>query len=96
MCPAHSKIYQIINIFTMMFVYHYVIIPFHPQYLPKHAPLILQSGGIQSRGVDCLRTPKFTLLLTARESTCIELIVRNKNQCPTLKACAKKSCSKNA
>ena len=22
----------------MMFVYHYVIIPFHPQYLPKHAP----------------------------------------------------------
>ena len=31
MCPAHSKIYQIINIFKMMFVYHYVMIPFDPQ-----------------------------------------------------------------
>ena len=42
---------SIINIFTMMFVYHYVIIPFHPQYLPRHAPLILESGGIQSGGI---------------------------------------------
>ena len=46
---------SIINIFTMMFVYHYVIIPFHPQYLPRHAPLILQSGGC--RGGGC-RGPK--------------------------------------
>ena len=55
-----KKIYQIINIFTMMFVYHYVIIPFHPQYLPRHAPLILQSGGC--RGGGC-RGPKPTLFL---------------------------------
>ena len=46
----------------MIFVYHYVIIPFNPQYLPKHAPLILQSGGIQSGRIGWLRTPKFTLL----------------------------------
>ena len=31
----------------MMFVYHYVIIPFHPQYLPRHAP---QGGGCQGGG----------------------------------------------
>ena len=31
-----------------MFVYHYVIIPFHPQYLPRHAP---QGGGIQGGGI---------------------------------------------
>ena len=30
----------------MMFVYHYVIIPFHPQY--RHAP---QGGGIQGGGI---------------------------------------------
>ena len=62
MRPAHSKIYQIINIFRMMFVYHYVIIPFNPQCLPKHAPLLLQGGGIQRGGIGCLRTAKFTLL----------------------------------
>ena len=79
MCPAQSKIYQIINIFRMMFVYHYVIIPFdlknaykkiakysslsiikvkpfpfiipfNPKYLPKHVPLILQSGGSRGGG----------------------------------------------
>ena len=38
---------SIINIFTMMFVYHYVIIPFHPQYLPRHAP---QGAGCQGAG----------------------------------------------
>ena len=32
----------------MMFVYHYVIIPFHPQYLPRHAP---QGAGIQGAGI---------------------------------------------
>ena len=44
------KIYQFINIFRMMFVYHYVIIPFHPQYLPRYAPLILQNGGCPGGG----------------------------------------------
>ena len=44
----------------MMFVYHYVIIPCHPQYLPRHAPLILQSGGIQGGGI---RGPKPTHFL---------------------------------
>ena len=92
MCPALSKIYQIINIFRMMFVYHYVIIPlilknaykkiakysslsimevkpfpfiipFHPQYLSKHAPLILQGGGIQRGVIRCSRTLKFSLLV---------------------------------
>ena len=38
----------IINIFTMMFVYHYLIIPFQPQYLPRHAP---QGAGIQGAGI---------------------------------------------
>ena len=32
----------------MMFVCHYVIISFHPQYLPRHAP---QGGGIQGGGI---------------------------------------------
>ena len=45
-----------------MFVYHYVIIPFHSQYLRKHAPLTLQSGGIQSGGIGCVERLKFTLL----------------------------------
>ena len=31
----------------MMFVCHYVIIPFHPQYLPRHA---LQGAGCQGAG----------------------------------------------
>ena len=31
-----------------MFVYHYVIIPFHTQYLPRHAP---QGAGIQGAGI---------------------------------------------
>ena len=41
----------------MMFVYHYVIIPFHPQYLPRHAP---QGGGSQRGGS---RVPKHTSFL---------------------------------
>ena len=39
-----------------------VIIPFNSQYLPKHVPLKLQSGGIQSGGIRCPETPQFTLL----------------------------------
>ena len=39
-----------------------VIIPFNPQYLPKHAPLILHGGGIQSGGIRCLKTYPFPLL----------------------------------
>ena len=50
MCLAQSKIYQTITTLRMIFVYHYVIIPFDPQYLPKHDPLILQSGGCKSGG----------------------------------------------
>ena len=41
----------------MMFVYHYVIIPFQPQYLPRHAP---QGEGIQGGGIG---GPKPTLFL---------------------------------
>ena len=61
MCPAPTKIYQIINIFRMIFVCHYVIVPFNPQYLPKHSPLILQGGGIQSGRIWWLRTHHFSL-----------------------------------
>ena len=43
----------------MMFVYHYVIIPFHPQYLPRHAP---QGGGCQRGGCWWPKTLKFSLL----------------------------------
>ena len=64
MCPAQSKIYQTITTFRMIFVYHYVIIPFNPQYLPKHAPLILQGVEIQRGGIWWLRTLKFPLLLS--------------------------------
>ena len=39
-----------------------VIIPFHPQYLPKHVSLILQGGGCQRGGCRCLRTLHFSLL----------------------------------
>ena len=46
----------------MMFVYHYLIIPFHPQYLPRHAPLILQGAGCQRAGCRWLRIGIFTLL----------------------------------
>ena len=46
----------------MMSVYHYVIIPFHPQYLPRHAPLILQGAGSQGAGSRWGRTPNFSLL----------------------------------
>ena len=38
------------------------IIPFNPQYLPKHAPDILQSGGCQSGGCWWGRTHHFSLL----------------------------------
>ena len=41
----------------MMFVYHYVIILFHPQYLPRHAP---QGGGIQGGGIG---VPKLSTFL---------------------------------
>ena len=40
-----------------MFVCHYVIIPFHPQYLPRHAP---QGGGIQGGGIG---VPKLSYFL---------------------------------
>ena len=30
--------------------------------MPKHAPLILQGGGIQRGGIGCPKTAKFTLL----------------------------------
>ena len=62
MCPAQSKIYQTITIFRMIFVYHYVIIPFDPQHLPKHALLILQGAGIKRAGIRCPETYNFTLL----------------------------------
>ena len=44
-----------------------VIITFNPQYLPKHAALILQGGGSQRGGSQrggsrWLRTPQFSLL----------------------------------
>ena len=41
----------------MMFVYHYVIIPFHPQYLPRHAP---QGGGCQGGG--CRESKRLSFL----------------------------------
>ena len=80
-----AKIYQIINIFTMMFVYHYVIILFHPQYLPRHAPLILLSGGCQSGGCRWLRIPIFSLLMCIRlqplsSTTWCKMLLKNLNQ----------------
>ena len=45
----------------MMFMCHYVIIPFHPQYLPRHAP---QGAGCQGAGCRWLKTLKFPLLIT--------------------------------
>ena len=38
------------------------IIPFHPQYLPRHAPLILQGVGIQGGGIRWPKTLIFSLL----------------------------------
>ena len=52
----------------MMFVYHYVTIPFHPQYLPRHAP---QGGGIQRGGIRWPETHKFSLLLTNAVDCCV-------------------------
>ena len=75
MCPAQSKIYEIINIFRMIFVYHYIMIPLNSRFLPKYAPLILQSGGCQSRGCCWLRTIIFTLLMNYAWSTKFSLIV---------------------
>ena len=40
-----------------------VIIPFNPQYLPKHAFLILQEAGSQGAGSWCLRSRNFSLLI---------------------------------
>ena len=40
-----------------------VIIPFHPQYLPKHALLILQGGGSQRGESRCPKTHHFPLLM---------------------------------
>ena len=54
----------------MMLVYHYVIIPFHPQYLPRHAPLILQGGGCQRGGCRWPETLHFPLL--SSQKTTIE------------------------
>ena len=31
----------------MMFVYHYVIIPFHPQYLPRHAHCKVEGAEVE-------------------------------------------------
>ena len=46
----------------MMFVCYYVIIPFQPQYLPRHAP---QGGGIQGGGIG---ESKATLFLYSRSN----------------------------
>ena len=62
MCAAQSKTYQIITIFRVTFVYHYIIIPFDPQYLLKDALLILQGAGSKRAGSGWLETPPFTLL----------------------------------
>ena len=40
-----------------------VIIPFHPQYLPKHAPLTLQGEGGQRGGSWWPKTIIFSLLM---------------------------------
>ena len=50
-------------------MYYYVIIPFHPQYLPRHAPLILQSGGSRGGGSRWGITPKFSLLTQTHRQT---------------------------
>ena len=47
----------------MMFVYHYVIIPFHPQYLPKHAPLILPGEGAKEEGAVAQNRPIFSTVI---------------------------------
>ena len=39
-----------------------VIIPLHPHYLPRHAPLILQRAGIQRAGIRWPKTYNFSLL----------------------------------
>ena len=62
-----AKIYQIINIFTMMFVYHYLILPVHPQYLPRHAPLILQGRRVQKRKVLLSQNPNSYTTLPSQQ-----------------------------
>ena len=49
----------------MMFVYHYVIIPFHPQYLPRHAP---QGAGCQGAGCRESKRPSFLYLHDVEKS----------------------------
>ena len=56
----------------MMFVYHYVIIPFHPQYLPRHAT---QGGGCQGGGC---RGAKLSSFLYYLESRIKPVCVRNR------------------
>ena len=62
------------NIFTMMFVYHHVIIPFHPQNLPRHAPLILQSGGSRGGGSGGSKPLNF-LYCECKEVFCYEFFL---------------------
>ena len=50
-----------------MFMCHYVIIPFRPQYLPRHAP---QGAGIQGAGIG---DPKPALFLYSNLNLNIEL-----------------------
>ena len=44
-------------------MYHYVIIPFDPQHLPKHALLILQGAGCKRTECWWLETHPFPLLI---------------------------------
>ena len=60
----------------MIFVYHYVIIPFDPQHLPKHAPLILQGAGCKRAGCLCLETLKFTLLISLHTARIYQTIMK--------------------
>ena len=72
---AHSKIYQIINIFTMMFVYHYVIIPFHLQYLPRHAPSNIAKWRERRWREPWPKTAQFPLLKYVIKSFSTQVVV---------------------
>ena len=50
-----------------------VIIPFDPQYLPRHASLILQGAGCQRAGCRCPNIGIFTLLKTIFEANSMEM-----------------------
>ena len=47
----------------MMFVYHYLIIPFHPQYLPRHAPSNIAKWRERRWRESWPETIKFSLLV---------------------------------